>query len=235
MAAPFKNVMKSTKAVSFGPTYWLGPSKSPIISTTTTIYPGEYPAGQAGYLFSWLGIQDANEAGDLIQGIVGSYPAGQSECSGSDADTAWCISSEVYGTNSDGQIEQFVGSMTTADVNYANGIFVNYTLVDASTHLWEQSMHDAVTGALLSSYSKTSTLDIALWNTEIECQDNNGTPCTGTPNDQYWVNSTIVLESADSSFADTLITENGATGEGLATADGGKTWTIDKITMPATA
>ncbi|KUJ10517.1 uncharacterized protein LY89DRAFT_564592, partial [Mollisia scopiformis] len=219
-----------TKRDSWGPAFSLGPAKQDIISTTTTIYPGEMPSDQAGYLFVWLGI--SNGTGDLIQSIIGSYPSGQSECSGTDADTTWCISSEVYGLASNGLPNQWVGSLTTADVNYANGIKLNYTLIDKESYLWLQTMEDAVTGQLLSTFNKTSGPMLG-WGTAIECDDYNGVSCTGTISEQYYVNSTIILESADDTFIDTLGVSSGATYTEMVTADDGKTWTISNITIPA--
>jgi hypothetical protein len=125
------------KRDSWGPAFSLGPAKAGIVSTTTTIYPGKMPSDQTGLLYLWLGI--SNGTGDLVQSIIGSYPAGQSECSGSNADTAWCVSSEVYGTDaSTGYPNQWVGDLRTADVNYENGINLTYTLVDESSYLWLQ-------------------------------------------------------------------------------------------------
>jgi hypothetical protein len=125
-----------SKRDSWGPAFSLGPAKSDIISTTTTIYPGKMPSDQKGLLYIWLGI--SNGTGDLIQSIIGSYPAGQSECSGANADTTWCVSSEVYGNDASGTPNQWVGGLTTADVDYENGIRLNYTLVDESSYLWLQ-------------------------------------------------------------------------------------------------
>lgn len=218
------------KRDSWGPAFSLGPAKHSIISTTTTIYPGKMPANQAGYLFVWLGI--SNGTGDLIQSIIGSYPKGQSECSGADADTTWCISSEVYGLASNGYPNQWVGSLTTADTAFANGIKLNYTLIDKKSYLWAQTMSDAVTGKLLSSFQKTSGPMLG-WGTAIECNDYNGVACTGTVAQQTYVNSTIILDAADSTFINTLGTSGGATYSKMSTADGGKTWTIPKITIPA--
>ena len=77
------------KRDSWGPSVGMGPSTQQIVSTTTTVYPGEMPPDQAGYLFVWMGI--SNGTGDLIQSIIGSYPKGLSECSGPDADTTWSV------------------------------------------------------------------------------------------------------------------------------------------------
>ncbi|ORY66541.1 uncharacterized protein BCR38DRAFT_408465 [Pseudomassariella vexata] len=220
-----------TKRDSWGPAFSLGPAKQEIISTKTTVYPGQMPADQAGYLFVWLGI--SNGTGDLIQSIIGSYPKGQSECSGSAADTAWCISSEVYGLADNGYPNQWVGSLTTADVNYENGIVLNYTLIDKSSYLWLQTMTDAVTGELLSTFNKTSGPMLG-WGTAIECNDSDdGVACTGTVAEQTWLNSTIILESADSTFVETLGASEGTTHTDMVSSDNGKTWTIAKITIPA--
>jgi hypothetical protein len=219
-----------SKRDSWGPAFSLGPAKAEIISTTTIIYPGQMPANQAGYLFVWLGI--SNGTGDLIQSIIGSYPAGGSECSGSNADTTWCISSEVYGLASNGYPNQWVGDLTTPDVNYENGIKLNYTLIDKESYLWLQTMEDAVTGELLSTFNKTSGPMLG-WGTAIECNDNNGVSCTGTISEQYYINSTIILESADNTFDNTLGAGTGVTYSQMETADNGKTWTIAKINIPA--
>ncbi|KUI73661.1 hypothetical protein VM1G_09577 [Cytospora mali] len=215
--------------VSWGPIAGLQASTSEIIATTSTIYPGKMPSDQKGFMFAWIGL--GNGTGDLIQSIIGSYPAGQSECSGSDADTTWCISSEVYGLDDTGATVQFVGDKRTADVNYENGIFFNYTLIDKSTYLWEQTMTDALTGELLSTYQKKSG-PMTLWNTAVELQPNGDDEPTGTIEPQYYVNSTIYLDAADAAYGDTLYTEYGAITSDMTTNDGGKTWFIEKITVP---
>lgn len=210
----------SKRDVTWGPIVGLEASTSEIISTISTIYPGKMPQDQKAYMFTWIGL--GNGTGDLVQSIVGSYPAGMSECSGSAADTTWCISSEVYGLDSSGATVQFVGDKTTADVNYENGIIFNYTLIDKSTYLWEQTMTDAVTGDLLSTYQKTSG-PMTLWNTAVELQDYNGAEPSGTIEPQYYVDTTIYLDGADEAYSAGLYTESGATTTDMTTSDGGKT------------
>ncbi|KAG8158559.1 hypothetical protein KVR01_011681 [Diaporthe batatas] len=239
-SATAKAVLDSRQAgvedLGWGPICGLQPTRSEIISTTSTIYPGKMPQGQKGYLFAWIGIQGTSKSGqqegDLVQSIVGSYPAGSSECSGPDADSTWCISSEVYGNDGSGNTIQFVGEKRTAGVNYENGIVFNYTLVDKSTYMWKQTMTDAVTGEVLATYKKTSG-PMTLWNTAIEKQDANGNDPTGTNEPQYYVNTTIALAEADSSYADGIYGQNGATFTDMTTSDNGKTWFIEKITIPA--
>lgn len=215
------SAMMSKRDVTWGPICGFYPTDSEIISTTSTIYPGKMPQSQQGYMFNWIGI--GNSTGDLVQSIVGNYPKGQSECEGqAAADTAWCISSEVYGENNQGQTVQFVGSKTTADANYENGITFTYTLVDRGTYLWNQTMTDALTGELLSTYQKTSGA-MSLWNTAVELQDNNGAAATGLQEAQYYVNTTITLDPADETYGDKIYVEYGATYTKPTTSDGGKT------------
>ncbi|KAA8576387.1 hypothetical protein EYC84_006518 [Monilinia fructicola] len=202
------NMNSFVKRDSWGAAFSLGPSKHEIIQTTTTIYPGKMPSDQKAYLFAWLGI--SNGTGDLIQFYY----------------TTWCISSEVYGSG-----YQYVGDLTTADLDYENGIKLNYTLVDSETYLWTQTMSDAVTGKLLSSYNKTSG-PMTGWGTALECDNNNGVSCTGTDQHQYYFDSTIILKAADSTFSSTLGAGTGVTHTEMETADGGITWTIAKIAIP---
>lgn len=222
-ANPMSNPMFSRRgvSVSWGPIVGFYQTDSEIISTTSTIYPGKKPQDQQGYMFNWIGISP--ESGDLVQSIVGSYPEGMSECEGqTDADTAWCISSEVYGVDSQGATTQFVGTMTTADANYDNGIIFNYTLVDRDSYLWNQTMTDAVTGKLLSTYQKTSSA-MTLWNTAVELQPNGNSAATSLQENQYYMHSYIVLDPADETYGDKIYSEYGAIYTKPTTSDGGKT------------
>lgn len=78
-------------SITWGPLIGLGPTSDGvnIISVLATIYPGNMPSTQAGGLYNWIGITNTTETGDLVQGIVGSYIHGQSECSGSKSDELW--------------------------------------------------------------------------------------------------------------------------------------------------
>lgn len=226
-AASAEHLFSKRLDVSWGPIVGVGPSTANIISTTSTIYPGKMPSDQKGYMFAWIGIM--NNTGDLIQSIIGSYPAGQSECDGSNADTTWCITSEVYGLDSSGATTQFVGDKRTADVNYENGIFFNYTLIDASTYLWEQTMTDAVTGDLLSTYQKISG-PMNTWNTAVELQPYGDNEPTGIVEPQYYINTTITLDAADENLSGDLWTEYGGESTEMTTSDGGKTVSTTPLT-----
>ena len=123
-------------SIAFGPTIY-AEGKQDIVKFVTTTYPGAVPSNQKGDgLFLWPGL--TNSTGDLTQSVVGSYPPGESECSGANANTEWCISSEVYGLDAQGNTNQFVGTLTTLDATPSNGLTITYTLTDPSAYTWKQ-------------------------------------------------------------------------------------------------
>lgn len=77
--------------ITWGPLIGLGPTVDgvEIVGVVATIYPGNMPKTQAGGLYNWIGINNETETGDLVQGIVGSYSHGESECKGAKADSLW--------------------------------------------------------------------------------------------------------------------------------------------------
>ncbi|KAK4540671.1 hypothetical protein LTR36_009002 [Oleoguttula mirabilis] len=218
-------------AQTWGPVVGLGPTADgvTITSVVATIYPGAPPASQAGGLYSWIGIDNEDETGDLIQGIVGQYIAGESECQGTNRDTEWCISAEVYGlaVGSTEDYAQYVGTKLTLDATPAHGITFTYNLTDSTTKSWTQTARDAVTGTLLATFTKISDYDFVRINTAVECAD-----CTAPISAQTWQNITIGLSGADAAFGKTIFQSNSATNTAPVTADKGKTWTIAKINVP---
>lgn len=82
---------KAASTLTWGPIVQLGPcaGAATIIGVTSTSYPGNPPASQAGGLFNWIGINNYQTGGDLIQSIVGQYQPGASECEGADEDKLW--------------------------------------------------------------------------------------------------------------------------------------------------
>lgn len=47
-----------------------------------------------------------------------------------------------------------------------------------------------------------------------------------------WVDTKIILDTADPNYINTMGKAEGVTGE-MVTSDGGKTWTVDTIEIPA--
>ncbi|KAL1307020.1 hypothetical protein AAFC00_005647 [Neodothiora populina] len=216
--------------LTWGPLVGMGPTRDGvgIISAVSTIYPGNMPKTQPGGLYNWIGIDSPDANSDLVQGIVGSYTHGQSECPGAEADSLWCITAEVYGTiPGTQQTNQWVGDLRALDKNPADGITFNYTLVNQKTGLWLQTVTNARTQELMATFNKTSQT-MTLFNTAVECQ--NG--CTPPVDPQYWVDTTIILSEADEDFGSTLYQSNHATNTPVTTPDNGKTWKIANITIP---
>lgn len=125
-----------------------------------------------------------------------------------------------------------MGDLTTADTDYSDGIVINYTLTDTSAYTWTQTMSNAKTGTVLSSFTKDSGPMLG-WGTALECDDYNDVACSGTIATQTYANSTITLAAADPTFSDTLGAGTGVTYTDMVTADGGLTWTISEIVIPA--
>ncbi|KAI4731976.1 hypothetical protein E4T49_00201 [Aureobasidium sp. EXF-10728] len=215
--------------ITWGPLIGLGPTANGIEITgvVATIYPGDMPKTQAGGLYNWIGINNETESGDLVQGIVGSYSRGESECKGAKADSLWCISAEVYGWDTKlDKWNQYVGEERMLAATPEDGITFNYTLVDQQTGLWYQTARNARTGALYAEYQKTSPT-MTMVNTAVECQS-----CTPPTDVQYWKNITIKLSGADKNFGSTLYQSNNATNTKPFTNDNGKTWKIQNVTIP---
>ncbi|CAD0049525.1 unnamed protein product [Aureobasidium pullulans] len=248
-AAPKGFLSKREDEITWGPLIGLGPTADGIEITgvVATIYPGNMPKTQAGGLYNWIGINNETETGDLVQGIVGSYTHGESECKGAKADSLWyetshgelvnnadqktrCISAEVYGwdTKLNGW-NQYVGEERTLAATPADGITFNYTLINQQTGLWYQTARNARTGELYAEYNKTSPT-MTMVNTAVECQS-----CTPPTDVQYWTDITIKLSGADKNFGSTLYQSNHATNTDPTTADNGKIWKIQNVTIPVVA
>ncbi|OOF93945.1 hypothetical protein ASPCADRAFT_52564 [Aspergillus carbonarius ITEM 5010] len=65
------------------------------------------------------------------------------------------------------------------------------------------------------------------WGTAVECQDD---ACQSTAAAHEYLDTTIILNAADSTFGNTLAI-NEATSSGLTTSDNGKTWTVSTINI----
>lgn len=104
-------------------------------------------------------------------------------------------------------------------------------LYSLSGTTWKQTVTNADSGAALSSYSIDVGAGATMtgYGTGTECNDG----CSGTIAAQTYENTVITLQEADTSFGATIATSQGATYSGLTSSQGGKVWTIAKITVPA--
>ncbi|KAK6526198.1 hypothetical protein TWF281_011233 [Arthrobotrys megalospora] len=204
------------RADTWGGSVSLGPSKSTIVKAVTTIIPGPAPPTQNGVLFLWPGM--SNGTGDLIQATLESWQS-NSWCGATTGQ--WCVRASVFGWfgQRDGNASPVSGT---------DQVRIEYTL-QSDKNTWLQTVTNAVTGALLSTYSSASGPYMRGYGTGTECNDG----CSGTIAAQSYLNTVITLASADTTFGGTIATAGGATYSGLTSSDGGKVWSIASINIPA--
>ncbi|KAK7708406.1 hypothetical protein SLS57_008987 [Botryosphaeria dothidea] len=195
----------------------LGPSKSTITRAVTTIIPGTPPSSQNGELFLWPGM--SNGTGDLVQTTIEQWSSGNEWCGGSSSQ--WCIRASLFG--SFGQKDS-----NSSAIDGDTKVRIEYNLMDDGT-TWEQIVTNADTGDNLSYFAYDSGPYMTGYGTGTECDDS----CTGTVSEQQYLNTTITLASADTTFGDTLGSSGNATHSDIVSSQGGKVWTIEKITIPA--
>lgn len=106
-------------------------------------------------------------------------------------------------------------------------IRIEYTL-QANGQNWTQTVTNVGTGTILSTFNHVSG-PMTGYGTGTECDSG----CTGTSQQQEYLNTEITLAAADTSFGGTIATAAGATYTGLESSQGGKVWTISKMLIPA--
>jgi hypothetical protein len=84
----------------------------------------------------------------------------------------------------------------------------------------------SVNGKQVSTIS-TSDGQAQGWGSAVECASGS----CGTVPAHKWVNTKIILDSADPNFVGTLYKSLGAGGD-MKTSDGGVTWTVSDINIP---
>ncbi|QKX59685.1 uncharacterized protein TRUGW13939_06825 [Talaromyces rugulosus] len=211
-----KSIKNSKRADTWGGSVSLGPTQSTIVHAVTTIIPGDAPSSQNGELFLWPGM--SNGTGDLIQTTLESW-SDNSWCGATTGQ--WCVRASVFG--SFGQLDG-----TPSPVSGSEKVKIEYILED-DNETWTQLVTNADTGVQLSNYSLASGPYMTGYGTGTECDDS----CTGTIAAQQYVDTTITLADADTTFGGTIATAVGASYTGLSSSQDGKIWTIDTINIPA--
>ncbi|KAI3325877.1 hypothetical protein HD806DRAFT_426207 [Xylariaceae sp. AK1471] len=199
LLAALLGVVHGQDTVGFGPYFSLGPTQSWIREATTTLVLPKVPSPQEERLALWPGM--GTSGGDLIQALAVSFVNPAANCGASAGQ--WCTwASTLQGTQLGGkQIPASAGDHLT----------IHYVYND-STKKYDQSV--AINGNVLSTLS-TSSGQAQGWGTAVECQED---ACTGTVASHQYIDTTITLNAADSTFAKTLAL-NEATSSGLTTSD----------------
>ncbi|OAG11751.1 uncharacterized protein CC84DRAFT_48667 [Paraphaeosphaeria sporulosa] len=194
-----------SNALSTGPVA----TNSFIREANTTLILPETNSPQTGNLALWPGM--GTSGGDLIQGLAISVSDGSAGCEKSSG--KWCI---VASTLED---TQQMGKFVTADPG--SSVTFHYKYNDG-TAKYDQTV--SLDGTVVSTLS-TDSGKAQGWGTAVECQQ---AACGTVPAHKY-VDTTLIMDVADPNYEQTKGV-TGATGD-LVTADGGKTWTIETISI----
>ncbi|EMR64176.1 hypothetical protein UCREL1_8844 [Eutypa lata UCREL1] len=204
-------IASAQDTIGFGPYFSLGPTASWIREATTTLVLPDVPSPQEERLALWPGM--GTSGGDLIQALAVSFEDPAANCGASTGQ--WCTWASTL------QDTQLGGEQVPASPG--DELEMHYVYND-STGEYDQTV--SINGQVVSTLS-TSSGNAEGWGTAVECQVD---ACTGTVAAHEYTSTTIILNEADSSFGDTLAL-NEATSSGLTTSDGGKTWSVDTISI----
>ncbi|KAE8406973.1 hypothetical protein BDV37DRAFT_280246 [Aspergillus pseudonomiae] len=204
-------LVSAQDTIVFGPAFYLGPTKSWIREATTTLVLPEAPSPQEDRLALWPGM--GTSGGDLIQALAVSFSDPAANCGASSGQ--WCTwASTLQGT-------QLGGKQVPASAG--DKLVMHYKYND-STGKYDQTV--SINGEVISSLS-TSSGQAQGWGTAVEAQDNASKSIVAA---HQYLDTTIILDSADLTFRDTLgLTDADSTG--LTTSDNGKTWKVTTINI----
>ncbi|CAI7601064.1 unnamed protein product [Penicillium pancosmium] len=194
--------------VGFGPAFSLGPTQSWIREANTTLVLPETPSPQKDRLALWPGM--GTSGGDLIQALAVSFSDPNANCGATPGQ--WCTWASTL------QGEQLGGKQVPASAG--DELTMHYKYND-NTGKYDQTVY--INGESFSTLS-TSSGQAQGWGTAVECQDD---ACQSTTAAHEYLDTTIILNAADSTFAGTLGL-NEATSSGLKTTDN-KVYTVSSI------
>ncbi|KAH6652327.1 hypothetical protein BKA67DRAFT_352741 [Truncatella angustata] len=195
---------------AMGPAFSTGPvaDDSFIREASSTLVLPKAPTNNQGDASLWVGMGTSN--GDLIQSIADSWESDD-----------WSIYAYTLLSTSATTQMPVQGDSATAEA--ADQITMHYKF-DDSTGNYTQTV--SINGNAVSTLS-TSDGHAQGWGSAVECAESN----CGTVGAHKWINTTIIMDVADPDYINTLGKGDGVTGD-LVTVDGGKTWTVDTISIP---
>jgi MYXO-CTERM domain-containing protein len=218
-------------ADGWGASYSFGPTTSRIIHAKTTLVPGRLPpiTSTTGPLFLWPGM--SNPTSDLIQTTMDAWPNNNGYCGA--ATGQWCVEASVFGS-----FGQRNGPNAAIDPD--DHVTIEYVLgTDGNT--WTQTVTSQKLAKVVSTLQSASgQMPKGGFGFATEADADSYTIDT-----QYYLCTELDLADADPHFAATGVggvgAQHGATGKGsgigtaknVHTPDGGLTWLVDLITLPA--
>jgi MYXO-CTERM domain-containing protein len=209
----------------------ISPTTNHLLSAKTTLVPGRLPPMPSGTgpLFIWPGL--SNGKGDLIQTTLDAWGDNEGACGA--ATGQWCGETSIFGS-----FGQLSGPSAAFDPD--DHITIEYKLGSDNT-TWTQTMTSMKLGKVVSTYSRTSgAMEAGGFGFATEADQDSYTIDT-----QYYLCTEFHLAAPDPSWGSNSGGGNGAkygatgTGSGpgtaknLRTPDGGLTWLVDLITLPA--
>ncbi|KAF4540690.1 uncharacterized protein LTHEOB_632 [Lasiodiplodia theobromae] len=202
--------LSSVAEAAMGPAFSTGPvaDGSWIREATSTLVLPKVPSNNQGDASLWVGMGTSN--GDLIQSIAENY-----------ASAKW----SVYGYTllSTGPSSQMPVQTEGHDAAASDKITMHYKFDDDSGN-YTQIV--SINGEQVAELS-TSDGHAQGWGSAVECAEEN----CGTMPAHSWIDTKIILDSADPNYINTMGKGQGVTGE-MSTSDGGKTWTVTTIEIP---
>ncbi|VUC25782.1 unnamed protein product [Clonostachys rosea] len=204
---------------AMGPAWSTGPvgSGSWIREAYSTLILPASPTGSTGDLSLWVGM--GTSYGDLIQSIADNWSS-----SSSWEVFTYTLKKTGARTNpiSDNSQTPIQGPSYAAKAGDKIGFHYKY---DDATANYKQIL--SVNGVTVYTMS-TEDGHAEGFGSAVECAETN----CGTVPAHSWSGTTIILNTADPNYAQTLGRSSGVSGGDLSTSDGGKTWTATKITIP---
>ncbi|EOD52962.1 hypothetical protein GTA08_BOTSDO03666 [Neofusicoccum parvum] len=206
----FAAVAFTSVEAAMGPAFSTGPvgSGSWIREATSTLVLPKVPTNNQGDASLWVGMGTSN--GDLIQSIAENYNS-----------ASW----SVYGYTllSTGANSQMPVQTEGTDAAASDKITMHYKFDDASGNY---TQYVSINGQQVAELS-TSDGHAQGWGSAVECAEEN----CGTMGAHSWIDTKIILDSADPDYINTMGKGEGVTGD-MSTSDGGKTWTVTTIEIP---
>jgi hypothetical protein len=215
----------------WGASWSFGPTTSRIIHAKTTLVPGRLPpiTSTTGPLFLWPGL--SNPMSDLVQTTMDAWQDNKGYCGA--ATGQWCVEASVFGS-----FGQRNGPSVAIDPD--DHVTIEYTL-EADGKTWTQTVSSQKLGKVVSTLQSASgQMPKGGFGFATEADADSFTIDT-----QYYLCTELDFAEADPHFGATGVggigAQRGATGMGsgigtaknVRTPDGGLTWLVDLITLPA--
>ncbi|KAF5006323.1 hypothetical protein FDECE_7296 [Fusarium decemcellulare] len=196
---------------AMGPAFSTGPvgEGSWIREATSTLVLPDVPSGSSGVASLWVGMGTSN--GDLIQSIADNWQSDE-----------WAIFAYTLVKTGENSQQPVQDDPTPAKAG--DRITMHYKYDDSTQ---EYTQYVSINGEQVSTLS-TASGHAQGWGSAVEC----GAEDCGTIGAHKWLDTKIILDSADPNYVNTLGKGEGVTGD-LVTEDGGKTWTVAEIDIPS--